>query len=263
MTAARPIRRLLIDGGYILRVAWESGCAPGDFRAVVGRYAGLTAPDEVRIALDPPRATLHRRALCPTYKANRPPRPAGLAAFTAAVVDAWPDLCWIAPGHEADDVIATWARELREAGVDTSATRIVSADRDLLPIGLPVWRWHERRAELLPRLSGTDAFTSAQLYDLKAIAGDPSDNIAGIPGVGIKTAVRILTAYPNAAAAHRAASSDAQGFVAAVTLAGVTRGAEALVGRLLDGWPAYRAARRLVALRTDAVAQSAWGVLNS
>src|SRR5580704_7126873 len=116
-------------------------------------------------------------------------------------------------GQEADDIIATLAREAEEAGAQTL---VVTGDLDLLQIV------DERTTVLTTRRGITElgrydpsavrerfGLEPAQLPDFRGLKGDPSDNLPGIPGVGEKTASRLL---------QRAGSLDA--LVADPTLAG-------------------------------------------
>jgi len=102
-------------------------------------------------------------------------------------------------GFEADDVLGTLSRQADEQGVETI---IVTGDNDMLQAVLP------RVKALAPRRTFTDTILydeeaveqkygikPEQLPDLKALAGDVSDNIPGLPGVGPKTAAKLLQQY--------------------------------------------------------------------
>ena len=136
------------------------------------------------------------------YKAQRPPSPPELrpqfdrvkqlmAAFGVPVFEL--------EGWEADDVIGTLTRQAEEAGVDSV---ILTGDRDTFQLISPRVRVdlassiQDRRvydeAELGERYSG---LTAAQQPDFKAMVGDSSDNIPGVPRVGEKTAAKLLNEY--------------------------------------------------------------------
>ncbi len=136
------------------------------------------------------------------YKAQRPPSPPELrpqfdrvkqvmAAFGVPVFEL--------EGWEADDVIGTLTRQAEEAGIDSV---ILTGDRDTFQLISPRVRVdlassiQERRvyneAELADRYSG---LTAAQQPDFKAMVGDSSDNIPGVPRVGEKTAAKLLNEY--------------------------------------------------------------------
>jgi len=102
-------------------------------------------------------------------------------------------------GFEADDVLGTLSKQADKQGVETI---IVTGDNDMLQVVLP------RVKALAPRRSFTDSILydekaveqkygikPEQLADLKALAGDVSDNIPGLPGVGEKTAAKLLQQY--------------------------------------------------------------------
>jgi len=104
-------------------------------------------------------------------------------------------------GYEADDILGTLAKRMEKAGFIVS---IVSGDRDLLQLatenikiripktkstGTEVENYNEK--EVLEKYQ----VTPLQFIDLKALMGDTSDNIPGIPGVGEKTAMKIISAY--------------------------------------------------------------------
>ena len=136
------------------------------------------------------------------YKAQRPPSPPELrpqfdrvkqlmAAFGVPVFEL--------DGWEADDVIGTLTRQAEEAGVDSV---ILTGDRDTFQLISPRVRVdlassiQDRKVyneeELAERYSG---LTSAQQPDFKALVGDSSDNIPGVPKVGEKRAAALLNDY--------------------------------------------------------------------
>jgi DNA polymerase-1 len=106
------------------------------------------------------------------------------------------------PGHEADDIIAYLARSACEAGVDV---RIVTGDRDFFQLV------DDRIKVLYNRRGITDIIEmdagaverrygvpSTRYVDLKALEGDTSDNLPGVPGVGTKTAAKLIQRYGSA-----------------------------------------------------------------
>src|ERR1700730_16642937 len=102
-------------------------------------------------------------------------------------------------GFEADDVIGTLARRAEDAGV---AVTIVSGDLDCLQlVGGGVEALVPRRGTTGPALYGPDqvrqryGFEPIQLIDFKALRGDTSDNIPGVPGVGDKTAAQLVQQF--------------------------------------------------------------------
>ena len=104
-------------------------------------------------------------------------------------------------GYEADDLIGTVSLSASEAGMDV---RIVSGDRDLLQLAsdtvcvrMPRTKQGKSEIEDFYAKDVLEQYqvTPAQIIDLKALMGDASDNIPGIPGVGEKTAAKIIAAY--------------------------------------------------------------------
>lgn len=154
------------------------------------------APAGVALALDMPAETF-RRALYPGYKASRPSTPSDLAAQLAelpALIQALGAPAFGVPGFEADDVLATLAREL-SAGAQPVC--IVTGDRDLLQLatdGVEILFVGQRgRAHVRYDAAAVEArfgVPPSRLPSYVALVGDPSDDIPGVPGVGAKTAAR-------------------------------------------------------------------------
>jgi|GEM_PF-3503056 len=161
-------------------------------------------PLGVAFALDAGRPTF-RHARSPTYKAQRAP----LARPLRAQLDILPRLLeamgaprFVAPGFEADDVLATLARELSTAG---TPARVVSGDHDLFQVV-------EQRVDVLfvgargqpPKLYDLPAVTSRyglrpeQLPALAALLGDATDNLPKVAGVGERTAQALVARFGDA-----------------------------------------------------------------
>ena len=159
-------------------------------------------PDGIVVAFDRPEPTF-RHEMLPEYKAQRDPTPElliqqfelvreVLAALKVPAVDL--------VGFEADDVLATIATEVAEAGDEAI---IVTGDRDI---------YQMVRDPLIKVLYNRRGVSDYSLYDEAGIAertgvtpdlypqyaalrGDPSDNLPGVPGVGEKTAAKLINAY--------------------------------------------------------------------
>jgi DNA polymerase-1 len=171
--------------------------------AVVGVTAMMTKlvtrrrPAFLAVAVDS-RGPSFRKEIDPAYKATRRDRPADLelqAERVRQIAEAYGIPCLCAPGVEADDVIATVVRRAREAGLQVV---IVSADKDLLQlVGEGVWMldtMHDRvygEDETFEKLG----VRPAQVRDYLALTGDSADNVPGVPGVGPKTAMRLLAEF--------------------------------------------------------------------
>ncbi|MDQ6999536.1 MAG: DNA polymerase I, partial [Mariprofundus sp.] len=155
------------------------------------------SPTHVAVAFDPKGGTF-RNDMYADYKAHRPPMPEELAAQWPTVFDLTDAfnlnrIC--IENYEADDVIATLARRAEAKGWDVT---IVSTDKDLMQlISDKVWMLDTMRkkdygAEEVKEKWGVGP---DRIQDLLALAGDSSDNIPGVPGIGPKTAVLLLDTY--------------------------------------------------------------------
>ncbi|MBB4199978.1 DNA polymerase I [Rhodoblastus sphagnicola] len=143
-----------------------------------------------------------RKALYPAYKANRSEPPEDLVPqfplFRAAV-----RAFGLEPVeqdvYEADDLIATYARQAAQAGADVT---IISADKDLMQLVRPcVAMFDPASGEREERRIGRDevvAYFGAppeKVVDIQALAGDSTDNVPGAPGIGVKTAAQLIGDY--------------------------------------------------------------------
>jgi len=158
-------------------------------------------PTHWAVAFDRPTPTF-RHEMFEEYKAQRPATPEELKSQIKKVhqlVKSFHIPVFEIDGFEADDVLGTLSKQADEQGVETI---IVTGDNDMLQAVLP------RVKALAPRRTFTDTvlydeeaveqkygIKPEQLADLKALAGDVSDNIPGLPGVGEKTATKLLQQY--------------------------------------------------------------------
>lgn len=156
-------------------------------------------PSYIALVFDA-RPPTFRHQLYPAYKANRPGMPEDLVkqlGYLRQIIAAWHLPTLEVPGYEADDLIATLTRQAREAGFQVE---IISGDRDLLPLVQPgVTVWDPMRDILYTPEVIQEKFgvSPAALVDLRALTGDASDNIPGVPGIGPKTAQKLLQRYPS------------------------------------------------------------------
>jgi DNA polymerase-1 len=158
-------------------------------------------PTHWAVAFDRPTPTF-RHEMFEEYKAQRPATPEELKSQIKKVhqlVEAFHIPVFEIDGFEADDVLGTLSKQADEQGVETI---IVTGDNDMLQAVLP------RVKALAPRRTFTDTvlydeeaveqkygIKPEQLPDFKALTGDVSDNIPGVPGVGEKTATKLLQQY--------------------------------------------------------------------
>ncbi len=160
-------------------------------------------PDHVLVAFDVKQKTF-RHELYSEYKGTRKKMPDELMEQVPVLKDllhAMHIRTVELPGYEADDLLGTYARIAREQDLDVV---ILSGDRDLLQLA------KDRVMILIPKTkaAGTEyeeyfakdvleryQVTPEEFIDLKALMGDASDNIPGIPGIGEKTATNIMVQY--------------------------------------------------------------------
>ena len=160
-------------------------------------------PTHCAIAFDTPAPTF-RHERFPDYKAQREPSPPELRSQFQRVKDlmvAFGVPVFELEGFEADDIIGTLCRQAEEQEIDVV---ILTGDRDTFQLVSPKVKVdlasgiQDRRvydeAELSKRYSG---LTAAQQPDFKALLGDTSDNIPGVPRIGEKRAVGLLQEYPS------------------------------------------------------------------
>jgi len=154
-------------------------------------------PEYLGVAFDGPGPTVRHQAFA-EYKAQRPPMPEALAQqvpHVRRVVEALRVPLLLVEGEEADDILATLARQARERGVQVV---IVTGDKDLLQLvadGITVYepmrdRWYHRE-EVVTRYG----VPPEALVDLFGLTGDAIDNVPGVPGVGEKTARALLQEF--------------------------------------------------------------------
>ena len=159
-------------------------------------------PDLLAVVFDVSKRTF-RHERYPDYKATRAQMPDDLVAslpYLDRIVDALGIARLGVEGFEADDVIATVARRGREAGY---AVRIVSPDKDLCQLVdeqvwvINPWRRGGPGLDVLDpqRVEEKFGVPASRLRDYLALRGDSSDNVPGVPGVGPKRAVELLTQF--------------------------------------------------------------------
>jgi DNA polymerase-1 len=154
-------------------------------------------PGGIAAVFDTPEPT-PRHVLFPEYKANRLSVPEDLAVqfpLVHEVVDALGVTRIAIPGAEADDVIGTLARQAEAAGMRVV---VISSDKDLYQLVTPnvVIRDGLKEREVgEAQVRETFGVEPSQVVDLLALAGDPSDNVPGVPGIGEKTAAEMLREF--------------------------------------------------------------------
>ncbi len=167
-------------------------------------------PDKVVVAWDKAKTSIRkRREIYPDYKAGRVKPPEDFFTQIPLLRELIAALGWgflECDDYEADDIIGTLAlqadKELDENGVCEWDTVIVSSDLDMLQIvddNTRMYRLLKGFSDLeemdVPAVEEKYGILKSQFLDLKALKGDASDNIPGVPGIGEKTAVALLNEY--------------------------------------------------------------------
>jgi DNA polymerase I len=164
-------------------------------------------PGVMAFAVDAPARTV-RREQYPEYKAGRAPAPDPLRAQLARfpeLIEALGVPVHAVPGWEGDDVLATLAARVRPSLVvsgDTDLLQIVDDDTHVLFVGR---RQKDHVRYDLPAVRARYGFEPARIPTYKALCGDASDHLPGIPGVGAKTAARLVAEHGDAGAILAAA----------------------------------------------------------
>jgi 5'-3' exonuclease len=196
---------LLIDISGIFWAAWHATVAlptGGEAYAIAVASPGALRCDEydhVAICCDASPYT-RRKALLPTYKAQRDAPPAAALDQFRRVKErlvADGHLLWSVPGEEADDVIATAVEFAKRDGMSVT---IASSDKDLLQLvddenDIRVFSPSKQKTFDRAGVIETWGVPPEMLLDALALQGDTSDNVPGIPGVGKKNAAKLLTEY--------------------------------------------------------------------
>jgi len=167
-------------------------------------------PDYLAVAFDV-KEPIFRHKMYEEYKGTRKPMPEELKQQVPVIQDilrAMGVLVIMQGGYEADDILGTLAKLAEAEGKEVS---LVSGDRDLLQLatdailiripktkrgGTEIEDYHT--AEVIEKYG----VTPSQIIDMKGLMGDTADNIPGVPGIGEKTAVKILTVFPTVEEAY-------------------------------------------------------------
>ncbi|WP_446010016.1 DNA polymerase I [Candidatus Electrothrix sp.] len=167
------------------------------FTTILRRLLREKEPEHLAVAFDT-RGPVFRHTISAEYKANRPPMPEDLVPqipYIHKIVDAYNLLSMSADNLEADDLIASAAQLLVEQGCKVV---IVSGDKDLLQlVSEDITMWDPMHDRLMDAAAVEEKYGLGpkQLLDYFALVGDSSDNISGVPGVGPKTAQKLLAEY--------------------------------------------------------------------
>ncbi len=214
--AARPLKKgdhlFLVDGsGYIFRAyhALPPLTRKSDglqVNAVLGFCNMLwkllaemknDKPTHLAVVFDKSEKTF-RTEFYPDYKAHRPDAPEDLIPqfpLIREAVHAFEIPCLEQAGFEADDLIATYARLASEA---KATTTIVSSDKDLMQlVGNGVTMYDTMKDKRIGAAEVAEKFGVGpdKVIEVQALIGDSSDNVPGVPGIGVKTAAQLIGEY--------------------------------------------------------------------
>jgi len=204
-------RLFVVDGpGYLYRayhaLPYLSNSKGQPSNAVFGMSTMLwkllrdESPEYAAVAWDPPGPTF-REAKLPSYKETRPGMPDDLRSQIALVMRVFEALrlpLLEVPGFEADDVLGTLVERMKGEPVEMV---LVTSDKDMLQLVSPRVRvlsanargepvWYDEAA-----VTAKWGVTPEQIPDLLALMGDSIDNIPGVPGIGEKTAVKLISQF--------------------------------------------------------------------
>ncbi len=197
------------------------------FRAYYARMAGLNAPsgeptkatyvfcqmllslirdqqpDYLAMALDVGAENVFRREIDPAYKANREPPPEDFAPQAdriVSIVEALNIPILRQKGFEADDLMATICENLADEDVDIF---LVSRDKDLEQLISDRVRLYDPGKNVVmgrEELQRAKGYAPEKAVEIQTLAGDTVDNIPGVPGIGPKTATKLIAKYGSAQA---------------------------------------------------------------
>src|SRR5215467_193940 len=154
-------------------------------------------PTHLAVVFDKSEHTF-RNEFYPAYKAHRPDAPDDLVPqfkYIREAVRAFDIPCLEQGGFEADDLIATYAREACEAGATTT---IVSSDKDLMQLvgdTVIMFDTMKDRRIGIPEVIEKFGVPPDKVIEVQALIGDSTDNVPGVPGIGVKTAAQLIGEY--------------------------------------------------------------------
>ena len=167
------------------------------FTKMVMKLMDDLQPSHVAVIFDAGRVTF-RNDIYPEYKANRSEPPEELVPQFALVREATQALglpMIELPGYEADDIIASYAKI---AAQEARECIIVSSDKDLMQLVQP---YVQMLDPMKQRPIGPDEVFEKfgvqpdKVIDVQALAGDSTDNVPGVPGIGVKTAAELINQF--------------------------------------------------------------------
>ena len=216
------------------------------FADFVYQFLQQAQPKYVGFAFDESLSTSFRNELYPEYKANRDPAPEELKrqfGYCREFLRALGLFETGSPHYEADDLIGTLAKHMREQGHNIT---ILTSDKDLAQLIYTddIW-WNYAKGERnsIPQIKKQFGVYPNQIADQLAIAGDKVDNIPGAPGIGMATAAKLLNRF-----------SSLEGLLANYTKIGTMkiRGAKRIQGLIEDHKELLLLYKKLTTIDCDA-----------
>ncbi|MDX1711054.1 MAG: DNA polymerase I [Rhodovibrionaceae bacterium] len=205
----KPRHLYLVDGsGYIFRAfhalppMTRSDGTPvnavyGFTNMILKLLADAEGAEAVAVIFDKGRRSF-RNDIYEDYKAHRPDPPEELVPQFELIREATRAFnlpCIELEGYEADDIIATYAKIGKQAGMEVV---IVSSDKDLMQLVEDgVWMLDPIKQKPIRRDEVEEKFgvPPDKVTEVQALAGDSTDNIPGVPGIGVKTAAELINTY--------------------------------------------------------------------
>src|SRR6476619_2325777 len=154
-------------------------------------------PSHLAIVFDKSAVTF-RHTLYPDYKAHRPDPPDDLIPqfrFIREAVRAFDLPCLEQAGFEADDLIATYVRQACDAGARAT---IVSSDKDLMQLVTDCVIMYDTMKDKrigIPEVMEKFGVPPDKVIEVQSLIGDSTDNVPGVPGIGVKTAAQLIIEY--------------------------------------------------------------------
>jgi len=250
---------LLIDANALIHRAWHALpplTAPDGrlvnavygFSSVLLKVLASERPTYLAVCWDTPEPT-YRHTANKEYKAQREEQPEEFYAqipLVKEVVASFGGTNVELPGYEADDLLATFAARLATKGVKVT---LLTSDKDVwqtIGPNVRVVAFKKGVTETVTydakNLKDLTGISPDQVADFKALRGDPSDNLKGVPGIGEKTATDLLQAYGHFEGVFKAAHDPKSALTPSVRQ------------KLIDGEKEARATLPLVRLVSDAPA---------
>lgn len=201
-------KAVLIDGsGYIFRAFYALPPMGRDDGTPVNAVYGFCnmlmklikemPADYLAVVFDAARVTF-RQTIYPAYKATRRETPEALIPqfpILRQAVEAFDVAQVEMEGYEADDLLSTYARLAHERDIEVT---IVSSDKDLMQMvgsGVTIFDPMKQRVVDIEQVLEKFGVTPDKVVDVQSLAGDSTDNVPGVSGIGLKTAAQLINEY--------------------------------------------------------------------